>query len=169
MVDLYIYNRAGWQWLARVAGGLLLALSIVKLGGVLIDWNLFSAQKEPVFHLSLSVATLGSGIIECVLGIFILIWAQRILMVGVLMIALCQVWLTYQAIRAVVPEAGRCPCLGPAPLWFPWLGRIETPLLLSIALWFGLVGWALVWIGFSGSVETWEKKEMLGETNYGRS
>ena len=53
--------------------------------------------------------------------------------------------LTYRAI-SFSSGVSYCPCLGNVADWWPWLGRHETPLLTTIAIWLLLTSaFQLVW------------------------
>ena len=130
--------------LVFVAAALLLGLGGIKVFSLATAGGQMTEVVDPVFGAPLYMLALLAAAVEIGIGLWTIAQATRPKRAAVGFLFLGHSWLIYQGIRGVLPEPGRCPCLGQLPIWFPWLGAYETPILLSIALWYVLVGWGLV-------------------------
>ena len=141
------------RWLVWIGAGLLLVLGGAKGISLAVAGEQMAARIDPVLRIPLSTSAMIAGGTEVIVGIGCLIMVSRPWLAAWGFVGLGHLWLIYQGIRGILPEPGRCPCLGQLPIWFPWLGAYETPILLSIALWYVLVGWGLVLWGTSNSIQ----------------
>ena len=137
-------NSDSWDTPLKVAGGLLLLLGSLKWLSAALAWGTLGRRADPVLGLPENWVMLVTGLIEFG-GAWLLLWpgstGGRKAWV---MVLLGLSWLVYQWLHAARTIGGTCPCLGQATLWFPWLARFEREVLTSLALWFYLVGLALI-------------------------
>jgi len=127
--------------LIRIGGGGLLLLGLLKWVGLLRGD--FAHQADPIFGCSLALVGGISAFLEAAIGIICFLSPHPI-RAGIFFITLSEGWLIYQIFHNLMRLPGRCPCLGPLPFWFPWLGGHESPILASIAVWFLLIGWGIL-------------------------
>lgn len=137
-------DLVSWNAPAKVGGACLLLLSGLKGLSAAVAWEALGRRADPVLGLPENWVMLVTGLFEgC--GAWILLWSgSTVWNKAWVMILLGLSWLGYQWLHASGAMGGTCPCLGQAPIWFPWLARFEKEMLASVALWFFLVGLTLI-------------------------
>lgn len=136
--------KSGWDVPPKVAGGLLLLLGVLKCVGAALDWPALEQRTDPVLGLPLGRLMVVAGLIECWFASALLAQVWRSVTKAWTMVLLALGWLTYQWFHAWSAAGGSCPCLGRATTWLPGLAQFEREVLLSLTLWFFLVGLVLI-------------------------
>lgn len=134
-------KTSGAPVLPQVAGVILLTLGLLKL----YAWSagLVSPTQDAVIPMPLSKLALFMGLIEVQAGVGIIFLlrplraAQGLALIGASFI--CYRWL-----HSLIGGAP-CPCLAGATSILPILRMHEDKLLLSLSIWFFLIG-ALSWV-----------------------
>src|SRR5262245_7538048 len=122
-------NKSIWKW---IVVAVLALTAIPKLVAFLWPGRLLY-ENDGVLGLPLLWVVGGAGLVEAGLCIFVArsrglsrpAW-------GVCLFAV--VILTYRTI-AHQQGVAHCPCLGNVIVWWPWLGRHENPILITLAFW----------------------------------
>lgn len=133
-----------WNAPAKVTGTLLLLLVSLKWLSAALAWDTLGQRTDPVLGLPGNWVMLVTGLIEGGGAWLLLRPGSAAWNKAWIMVLLGLGWLVYQWLYATRTMGGSCPCLGQAPIWFPWLARFEREILASTALWFFLVGLFLI-------------------------
>ena len=90
-------------------------------------------QNDPVFNMPISWLMVGAGLLEMSVCIGLLLTRDK-LKGALIVFAFAVLVLSYRA-ALNFNGVSYCPCLGNAVEWWPWLGRHESSVMVTIALW----------------------------------